>query len=862
MAFRRFVIGLAAVAAILTLAGCGKEPEPGTVLDEAMANGRDADSFPAANEDYFADMDGGYKRASDPSVVLTENEVKGRNNWIVWSGGNDRFWDYMANNTFGVFDLLKIISSSPRIGYCVGPDGKDYTTSEIASLTFEQCQEKIKTDSKYSWFTPNRSNRFKWYGLINEPCFTQPTKPDKYGLWLDIRNGTGPGCDKPDPYADEKKYPGVKFGSRGKNMPVGSFYGEPTGVVGLRLFPNPAFDEKAEKKWLEAIKKNPDAFYADKEFYNNKDLVRPYRVGMSCGFCHVGPAPTNAPKDPENPQWANLNSNPGAQYFWFDRIFVWNPVDVKSNFIFQLFHTSQPGALDTSFVSTDNINNPRTMNAVYNVMPRLIAGEAWKEKLAGGGLNNKQFDDYPQTKAATKDLTPPGLFIPKETVFTPRVLKDGSDSVGALGALNRVYLNIGLFSEEWLLHLNPLVGGKRITPIPIATNEKNSSYWKTTENQTADLALFFVKTARPDKLADTPEGKANPPDAGRLDQGKTIFAENCARCHSSKQPPNVCLFGQPCKAGQIIENTGAYFDWMRAEVKKPDFLDNNFLSTDRRVSIQEIGINACSPLATNAIRDNIWDNFSSETYKTLPATGKVTFYNPIDGTPFDYDMPGGGRGYVRPASLVSVWSSAPFLQNNSVGDFNGDPSVAGRLKAFDQAIEQMLWPEKRARDPIIGNQVPGPSHILRTTATSWLKVPAGYLPGDLSYFAGTWGAWLHYLAPWLFTTAGDLEIGPIPKGTPVNLLANLNPLSESTDPKDRIAHTKKLIDLVLKLKHDLKSLPPNATDAQATEVFVKRVPELLSLNKCPDFIVNKGHYFGSNLADGDKRALIEFLKTM
>ena len=73
---------------------------------------------------------------------------------------------------------------------------------------------------------------------------------------------------------------------------------------------------------------------------------------------------------------------------------------------------------------------------------------------------------------------------------------------------------------------------------------------------------------------------------------------------------------------------------------------------------------------------------------------------------------------------------------------------------------------------------------------------------------------------------------------------------------------KKLIDLVLKLKHDLKSLPPNATDAQATEVFVKRVPELLSLNKCPDFIVNKGHYFGSNLADGDKGALIEFLKTM
>ena len=46
------------------------------------------------------------------------------------------------------------------------------------------------------------------------------------------------------------------------------------------------------------------------------------------------------------------------------------------------------------------------------------------------------------------------------TTWTPRVLKDGSDSVGALGALNRVYLNIGLFSEEWLLHFRPLIGGQ------------------------------------------------------------------------------------------------------------------------------------------------------------------------------------------------------------------------------------------------------------------------------------------------------------------------------------------------------------------------------------------------------------------
>ena len=48
------------------------------------------------------------------------------------------------------------------------------------------------------------------------------------------------------------------------------------------------------------------------------------------------------------------------------------------------------------------------------------------------------------------------------------MLKDGADSVGALGALNRVFINIGTFSEEWLQHFNALLGGKRVSPIRIA----------------------------------------------------------------------------------------------------------------------------------------------------------------------------------------------------------------------------------------------------------------------------------------------------------------------------------------------------------------------------------------------------------
>ena len=43
---------------------------------------------------------------------------------------------------------------------------------------------------------------------------------------------------------------------------------------------------------------------------------------------------------------------------------------------------------------------------------------------------------------------------------------------------------------------------------------------------------------------------------------------------------------------------------------------------------------------------------------------------------------------------------------------------------------------------------------------------------------------------------------------------------------------------------------------------MKAVPDLIAANKCPDFIEDKGHYYGTNLSDDDKRALIEFLKTL
>ena len=796
-----------------------RSPKIGHVQDEAQLAGLSAEYFKAADEDYFHDMDSG--------VALSPDEIKGRNTWIVWTGGNDRLWDKMTVASVGALDFVKTLSSHPSL-------------------------------------KGNRDNRWDYYGLINEPCFEKPTGPDpnRFGLWLDKRSANCP----PDPFENEQKYPGVKYGARGKNIPAGSYYGYATGVVGLRLFPNPDFDEAAQKKW-DAVR-----FYTDPSYYNSRDLVRPYRVGMSCGFCHVGPNPVRPPADRNNPKWENLSSNVGAQYFWTDRIFVWSADE--HNFAFQVFHTYRPGTLDTSLISTDNINNPRSMNAVYQLLPRLLEAKRWgKETLVGGEQNNHQLNDYLQTGPLAE------LYKKPDTVWTPRVLKDGSDSVGVMGALNRVYLNIGTFSEEWLLHFNALVGGKPVSPIEIAVARKNSPYFVATEAQTFGTAAFFLKSTNPHYLKDAPGGdKYLTKDKALLTRGKIVFAENCARCHSSKLPDSDAFEPDGCNGPDYLgcwnkywalTQTAEFKQKMRAIVLADDFLKDNYLSAEFRVPVTLLRTNACSPLATNALGGNIWNDFSSHSYKSLPSVGEITWYHPVTGEAHTYKMPAGGRGYTRPPSLVSLWSTAPFLLNNTVGPFETDPSVEGRMHSFQASIEQMLWPERRQKDSKLGLKVPG--MMDRTTTTTFLRVSSGYLPDALQTILPI----TQRLAPWAFGDDG-IELGPIPAGTPVGLLASLSPLSEDPDPVKKAEHAAQLLKLVATLNSDLQKLGKNASDEQAAQLFGKSVDQLLGLSKCPDLIVNRGHYFGTDfrepgepadarppgVSDADKRAVIEFLKTL
>jgi hypothetical protein len=707
--------------------------------------------FPQASADYFAAMDDG--------VALSPDEVRGRNTWVMWTGGDEAFWDYLTRRSFGVFDLLKVLDSR------------------------------------------NRAKRFAHYGLMNEPGFKQATAPDEFGLWLDAPDGSKDGAFTPD-YRE--------------NFPRADFlrtYGRASGIVGLRLFPNPGFNAAARARW------DAQRFYDDRTYSSDPTLVRPYRVGMACGFCHVGPHPLHPPDDPEHPAWGNLSSNIGAQYLKPARVFVL-PGN-EDNFLFQVVNSMPPGTIDTSALATDNINNPRNMNAIYNVGARLKI--AATEKLAGGNL------DMPGT----------GRAMP-----VPHVLKDGADSIGITGALARVYISIGSNHEEWIKHFNLLIGGKKQSPYSIGSARKNSSYFRTTLDRLDNLAKFFVAVSAPHPLARALDGERYLQDSAEtVARGQQIFAENCAACHVGPDK-------MPQAPAGVERYSPKWDDWTRSDdfkskmtalTRAPDFLRDNYLATDRPYPVSRIGTNLCATLATNAMRDHVWDNFSSQTYKQRPAAGVIGIADPFTGVLRPYVLPDGGRGYQRSPSLVSIWASAPYLHNNSVGDFTGDPSVAGRMRAFEDGMEKLLWPEKRL----------GMASIYRTTQESFLYVDKSYLP-ELLFEA------LKAVGLGMPGDPNALRLGPIPKATAVNLLANID-LDPTHDPV-------KLADFgeaVFKLSAAFKDIQDENLDGTAAAARLKELgPVLLKLSKCPDLVTDHGHLFGSGLPDADKRALIAYLKRL
>lgn len=709
---RRLALAAGVIAAGILVASCGKKMAGGgghALLDDG--GGRKPADFPELALDVFQPMDGGIK--------LSEDEVKGRNTWNLWCGGNEQFWDRVAREGLGLFDLLKTIDSR------------------------------------------RRDERFKEMGLINQPGYKEATKPDKNGLWIDE-------AVEPEPMGIDPKV-----------------YGRPTGVMGFRLFDNPEFTGDAVKQW------DAEKFNNDPQYATQKGLIRPYRVGVSCGACHIAFHPTNPPADVNNPKLENLASAIGNQYLAEGKVFA--PNVKEGGFFWEMLKTQPRGTSDTSRIATDHINNPNTINPIFELGARAAMGRS--ETVSGETM-----------------------LIPGEqaTMKTPHILKDGADSVGVPGATIRVYINIGMYSQHWLQQHQALLGLTPQKPFSIKTAQENSVYWNATEAKVGNIAKFFMKLTSY-RLADAPGGKEFlTKDDAVLNRGKVVFAEQCATCHSSKQPP----MGQDEDA------------WFEREVMKPDFLTANFLSDEKRYPVTKIKTNAARAFATNAKRGHVWNWFSSETYKNLPSPGSIDFWNPYTGAEEKFEIPAGGTGHYRTPSLIACWSSAPFLHNNALGKFTGDPSVAGRMEAFNDAAEKLLWPEKRL----------GKDSIWRTSQECQITIHADYLPDLLkTALAGQ------------IDPDGYFRIGHIPAGTPINLLANINSDMSIAD----------LARLCVKVKKALLEIKLKGLEGEAAKEVMKTevAPSLLKVSTCPDLIEDRGHTFGSELLDADKLALIEFMKT-
>ena len=320
---------------LLLLSGCSyrKGSDDHRLDDEALRRGYQAtDYLPKRIDNYFEGMDGivqvagggssstGFvsqlvDKSAPPAFTLVDPvdndwEKLGRNTWMMWAGGNEGFWDWLST-TYGFIDLLKLVKT-PReqrfaYGGLINEPGMERRGPDRFGLTLD-----VPTDPKIAaWREQYIRRAFRLDGT----CSAAPgnASSGSYAPASTAAAYPAPGPTYPShppgtpAQGTDVHYTGYGLWDSGsKDIPPPEVYGLSSGVVGLRLFPNPNFDEEACRKW--SLKGTTIRRRA------NANLVRPYRVGMACAFCHASWHPLNPPADMDRPQWANISGNIGAQY--------------------------------------------------------------------------------------------------------------------------------------------------------------------------------------------------------------------------------------------------------------------------------------------------------------------------------------------------------------------------------------------------------------------------------------------------------------------------------------------------------------------------------------------------------------------
>ncbi len=786
---------------------------------------------------------------------LTASQRAGREIWYKATAGNDRFHTYVFQQRLGILiDWYRVLNSEER------------------------------------------DDRFAAWGLINDPDCCQPGSDgcpaknlsETYGLdWCpgddDLLAHVGktgywdPACDFQEAEDIENPF--------AENIPPDQRqsscdlkFGTSTGALGLRKFPNPKFDQQ---RWLALnggnagtwegfngrLSDNPASSDYNLSRLGDGSIEPPFLVGMACGACHIAFDPLNPPADPRHPEWANLKGVVGNQYARVSELMV---SGMPLNSIeWQVFAHARPGATDTSAVPNDQVNNPGTQNVLLNLTQRPLFDE-----LVDRWRKTDSCEAGESEKSCWCEPGKPGKCWRRSEQMQPvhHILKGGGDSVGADIAIQRVYINIGSCSEAcWVNHLtdlrqlDPQQRGYGQTAMDIGQCRRDCPEFRAIEDRVGSVLDFLIlspKTRATDLLEArrNVKKKADPSTEYEYDdlvedlnaefgenavsRGKLVYAQNCARCHSSqKGEPEALDFHAASSTG------GVRSDWLGDDVPTP---------------ATEVGTFRCRALHSNHMQGHIWDEFSSTTYKQRPPGPGIS--EPADG----------GRGYYRDISLVSTWAHAPFLHNNALGpelcgkpenqandfyrltavDADGellpvseqppcwqyDPSVDGRFRLYTASMTDLLNPADRT------------PKITRLNSDIVLDIGPKIWDGEKE------------------TKVFGLQV-VVPEGTRAGLLGNfqykdfvVDLVLAKTRPKELRARLGRNLDKkeTDRVVADLESIIREALADPAQMLgSIKKRPYLLELySSCTADIENTGHDFGGELSASDKQALIAFLATL
>ena len=364
---------------------------------------------------------------------LNASERAGQKIWFYATAGNSRFHTYVFQQRVGVLiDWYKVLNSNQR------------------------------------------ERRFTTWGLINNPDCCKPGTQNCQAKSLEETYGFDwcPGDDVLLSYVGKRGYSEHDPACHFEDAPISENdvhgpedqrqsscdleFGTSTGALGVQKFPNPRFNKKQWLKinggklgtWegynspLSADKNSSDSQVTR---LSDGSIEPPFLIGLACGSCHIAFNPLNPPKDPANPEWANISGTVGNQYSRFSQIL--GSGMPRGTIEYQIFAHARPGIVDTSAVPNDQVTNPGTVNAIINTSAR-----PGVEK--NSGVFTENVDKWRPVKACPTGAPERSCWCEpgkkgkcweksKKDEGVPHILKGGEDSIGIVEAIQRVYINIG-----------------------------------------------------------------------------------------------------------------------------------------------------------------------------------------------------------------------------------------------------------------------------------------------------------------------------------------------------------------------------------------------------------------------------------